>query len=143
MFEEREKLFEFSERASGARMHANYVRPGGVAWDLPIGLMDDIYDWAVKFPARIDEMEDVLTGNRIWKSRLIDIGIVHAQDALDWGFSGVMLRGSGIKWDVRKAQPYDAYDQVEFDVPVGTKGDCYDRLVLQNSLRRHISIKIF
>lgn len=141
MFEEREKLFEFSERASGARMHANYVRPGGVAWDLPIGLMDDIYDWAVKFPARIDEMEDVLTGNRIWKSRLIDIGIVHAQDALDWGFSGVMLRGSGIKWDVRKAQPYDAYDQVEFDVPVGTKGDCYDRYICRvEEMRQSLNI---
>lgn len=108
-------------------MHANYVRPGGVAWDLPLGLMDDIYDWAVKFPARIDELEDVLTENRIWKQRLIDIGIVNASDALNWGFSGVMLRGSGVKWDLRKTQPYDVYDQVEFDVPVGTKGDCYDR----------------
>ncbi|KAI6189161.1 Complex I-49kD [Aphelenchoides besseyi] len=127
LFEEREKLFEFSERVSGARMHANYVRPGGVAWDLPLGLMDDIYDWAVKFPERIDELEDVLTENRIWKQRLIDIGIVDADNALNWGFSGVMLRGSGIKWDIRKTQPYEVYDQVEFDVPVGTKGDCYDR----------------
>ncbi|KAK0397649.1 hypothetical protein QR680_002202 [Steinernema hermaphroditum] len=127
MFEEREKLFEFSERVSGARMHANYVRPGGVAWDLPLGLMDDIYDWAVKFPERIDELEDMLTENRIWKARTIDIGLVNASDALNWGFSGVMLRGSGIKWDVRKQQPYDAYDQVQFDVPIGTKGDCYDR----------------
>ncbi|KAI6215930.1 Complex I-49kD [Aphelenchoides besseyi] len=127
LFEEREKLFEFSERVSGARMHANYVRPGGVAWDLPLGLMDDIYDWAVKFPERIDELEDVLTENRIWKQRLIDVGIVDADNALNWGFSGVMLRGSGIKWDIRKTQPYEVYDQVEFDVPVGTKGDCYDR----------------
>lgn len=127
LFEEREKLFEFSERVSGARMHANYVRPGGVAWDLPLGLLDDIYDWAEKFPQRIDELEDMLTENRIWKHRLVDVGIVNADDALEWGFSGVMLRGSGIKWDLRKVQPYDAYDQVEFDVPVGTKGDCYDR----------------
>nr|CAD2161855.1 unnamed protein product [Meloidogyne enterolobii] len=127
MFEEREKLFEFSERASGARMHANYIRPGGVAWDIPLGLLDDIYDWCVKFPSRIDELEDVLTENRIWKKRTKDIGIVKASDALNWGFSGVMLRGSGIKWDLRKTQPYDAYSQVEFDVPVGTQGDCYDR----------------
>jgi len=127
MFEEREKLFEFSERVSGARMHSNYIRAGGVAWDLPLGMLDDIYDWAIKFPQRIDEMEDVLTENRIWKQRLIDIGIVDASDALNWGFSGVMLRGSGVKWDLRKTQPYEVYDQVEFDVPVGTKGDCYDR----------------
>ncbi|CAJ0591033.1 unnamed protein product [Cylicocyclus nassatus] len=124
---EREKLLEFSERVCGARMHANYVRPGGVAWDLPLGLLDDIYDWLEKFPERIDEFEDMLTENRIWKARTIDIGIVTAADALNWGFSGVMLRGSGVKQDVRKTQPYDAYDQVEFDVPVGTKGDCYDR----------------
>ena len=127
MFEEREKLFEFSERVSGARMHANYVRPGGVAWDMPLGMMDDIYDWAVKFPERIDELEDVLTENRIWKARLIDIGLVSAADALNWGFTGVMVRGSGIKQDVRKTQPYDAYGEMEFDVPIGTKGDCYDR----------------
>lgn len=141
MFEEREKLFEFSERVSGARMHANYVRPGGVAWDLPIGMLDDIYDWAIRFPARIDELEDMLTENRIWKQRLIDIGIVSAKDALNWGFSGVMLRGSGIKWDVRKTQPYDAYDQVEFDVPVGTKGDCYDRYLCRvEEMRQSLNI---
>ncbi|KHJ99832.1 respiratory-chain NADH dehydrogenase, subunit, partial [Oesophagostomum dentatum] len=127
MFEEREKMFEFSERVSGARMHVNYIRPGGVAWDLPIGLMDDIYDWAVKFPERIDELEDMLTENRIWKARTVDIGLVSAADALNWGFTGVMVRGSGIKQDVRKTQPYEVYDQMEFDVPIGTKGDCYDR----------------
>lgn len=127
MFEEREKLFEFSERASGARMHTNYIRPGGVAWDIPIGLLDDIYDWCVKFPERIDEFEDMLTENRIWKQRTIDIGIVSASDALNWGCSGVMLRGSGIKWDIRKTQPYEIYNELEFDVPIGTKGDCYDR----------------
>ncbi|VDN54614.1 unnamed protein product, partial [Dracunculus medinensis] len=141
LFEEREKLFELVERASGARMHANYVRPGGVAWDLPLGLMDDIYDWCVKFPQRIDELEDMLTENRIWKARTIDIGLVSASDALNWGFSGVMLRGSGIKWDVRKAQPYDAYDEVEFDVPVGTKGDCYDRYLCRVEEMRQ-SLKI-
>ncbi|GMR32001.1 hypothetical protein PMAYCL1PPCAC_02196, partial [Pristionchus mayeri] len=141
MFEEREKLFEFSERVSGARMHANYVRPGGVAWDLPLGLMDDIYDWAVKFPERIDELEDMLTENRIWKARTIDIGLVSAADALNWGFTGVMVRGSGIKQDVRKTQPYDAYDQVEFDVPIGTKGDCYDRYMCRvEEMRQSLNI---
>ncbi|EFO98124.1 CRE-GAS-1 protein [Caenorhabditis remanei] len=141
MFEEREKLFEFSERVSGARMHANYVRPGGVAWDMPIGLMDDIYDWAIKFPERIDELEDMLTENRIWKARTIDIGLVSAADALNWGFTGVMVRGSGIKQDVRKTQPYDAYDQVEFDVPIGTKGDCYDRYLCRiEEMRQSLNI---
>ncbi|VDK20612.1 unnamed protein product [Anisakis simplex] len=127
MFEEREKLFEFTERASGARMHANYVRPGGVAWDIPLGWLDDVYDWATKFPERIDELEDMLTENRIWKARTMDVGIVSADDAMNWGFTGVMLRGSGVKWDVRKAQPYDAYADLEFDVPIGVKGDSYDR----------------
>lgn len=127
MFEEREKLCEFYERVSGARMHANYIRPGGVQYDLPLGLMDDIYDWARKFNQRIDEVEDVLTENRIWKQRTVGIGVLTAADALYWGMSGAMLRGSGIKWDLRKTQPYDAYDQVDFDVPIGSHGDCYDR----------------
>ena len=94
---------------------------------MPLGLMDDIYDFTAKFGERIDEMEDVLTANRIWKQRTVDIGIVTAEDALNYGFSGVMLRGSGIKWDLRKAAPYDAYHLVDFDIPVGAKGDCYDR----------------
>lgn len=127
LFEEREKMMEFYERVSGARMHAAYVRPGGVALDLPLGLMDDIYDFTSKFGERIDEMEDVLTANRIWKHRTVDIGIVSAEDALNYGFSGVMLRGSGIKWDLRKTQPYDAYHLLDFEVPVGATGDCYDR----------------
>ncbi|XP_050082240.1 NADH-ubiquinone oxidoreductase 49 kDa subunit-like [Anopheles aquasalis] len=127
LFEEREKMMEFYERVSGARMHAAYIRPGGVAQDLPLGLLDDIYEFAAKFGERLDEVEDVLTTNRIWVQRTVDIGIVTAEDALNYGFSGVMLRGSGIKWDLRKAQPYDAYDRVEFEVPIGTKGDCYDR----------------
>jgi len=127
LFEEREKMMEFYERVSGARMHAAYVRPGGVSLDLPIGLMEDIHAFCMNFAARVDEVEVLLTGNRIWKQRLVDIGTVTADEALDYGMSGVMLRGSGVPWDLRKDQPYDAYDRVEFDVPVGTKGDCYDR----------------
>jgi len=127
LFEEREKMMEFYERASGARMHAAYVRPGGVHQDLPIGLMDDIYDFLTKFGERLDEVEDLVTDNRLWRARTTDIGVISAEDALNFGCSGVMLRGSGIKWDLRKVQPYDAYDLVDFDVPVGTKGDCYDR----------------
>ncbi|XP_018330861.1 NADH-ubiquinone oxidoreductase 49 kDa subunit [Agrilus planipennis] len=127
LFEEREKLMEFYERVSGARMHAAYIRPGGVSLDLPIGLLDDIYDFSRKFNERLDEVEDVLTTNRLWMQRTVDVGIVSAEDALNYGFSGVMLRGSGIKWDLRKSQPYDAYHLVDFDVPIGVKGDCYDR----------------
>ncbi|EJU02824.1 NADH dehydrogenase I D subunit [Dacryopinax primogenitus] len=126
-FEEREKLMEFYERVSGARMHANYVRPGGVSFDLPNGLLEDIFKWATQFSSRVDEFEEVLTANRIWKVRTIGIGPVTAQEALDYSFSGVMLRGSGIAWDLRKVQPYECYDQVEFDVPVGKNGDSYDR----------------
>ncbi|KAK1927497.1 nife hydrogenase-like protein [Papiliotrema laurentii] len=126
-FEEREKLMEFYERVSGARMHAAYVRPGGVAFDLPHGLLDDIFKWATQFSSRVDEIEEVVTGNRIWKQRTIGIGTVTAQQALDYSFSGVMLRGSGVPWDLRKVQPYDKYDEVEFDIPVGKNGDCYDR----------------
>ena len=126
-FEEREKLMEFYERVSGARLHAAYIRPGGVAYDLPHGLLEDIYKWATAFSQRVDEIEEVVTGNRIWKQRTVGIGPVTAQQALDYSFSGVMLRGSGIPWDIRKVAPYDAYDKVEFDIPVGKNGDCYDR----------------
>nr|CAG4641480.1 EOG090X01LY [Eurycercus lamellatus] len=141
LFEEREKMMEFYERVSGARMHAAYVRPGGVSLDMPLGLMDDIYDFSSKFGERIDEMEDVLTANRIWKQRTVDIGIVSAEDALNYGFSGVMLRGSGIKWDLRKSQPYDAYDLVDFEVPVGATGDCYDRYLCRvEEMRQSIRI---
>eukprot|EP00951_Prasinocladus_malaysianus_P050617 scaffold682251_cov768-Prasinocladus_malaysianus.AAC.1 len=104
-FEEREKLMEFYERVSGARMHAAYVRPGGVSLDLPLGLCEDIYYFAQNFASRIDEMEEMLTNNRIWKQRLVDVGVVTAEEALNWGFSGVMLRGSGVAWDLRKTQP--------------------------------------
>jgi NADH:ubiquinone oxidoreductase subunit D len=126
-FEEREKLLEFYERVSGARMHAAYIRPGGVAADLPAGLLADIHTFTAQFGHRVDEMEELLTGNRIWKQRLIGIGVVTAQQAIDWGFTGVMLRGSGVAWDLRKDQPYEVYDRVPFYVPVGTRGDCYDR----------------
>ena len=120
-FEEREKLMEFYERVSGARMHAAYIRPGGVAQDLPLGLSEDIYRFSRQFASRIDEMEEMLTNNRIWKQRLVDVGIVTAEQALDWGFSGAMLRGSGISWDLRKTQPYDVYDRIDFQVPVGSR----------------------
>lgn len=123
-FEEREKLMEFYERVSGARLHAAYIRPGGVAYDLPHGMLDDIFKWATQFSSRVDEIEEVVTGNRIWKGRTVGIGKVTAKEAMDYSFSGVMLRGSGIPWDIRKVAPYDAYDQVEFDIPVGVNGDC-------------------
>ena len=130
-FEEREKLMEFYERVSGARMHAAYVRPGGVAQDLNLNLCADIYRFCQQFASRIDEMEEMLTVNRIWKQRLVDVAIVKAEEALDWGFSGVMLRGSGVRWDLRKTQPYDVYSQLDFQVPAGTHGDCYDRYLIR------------
>jgi NADH dehydrogenase (ubiquinone) Fe-S protein 2 len=142
-FEEREKLFEFYERVSGARMHAAYVRPGGVSQDLPIGLMEDIHQFTQQFASRIDEMEEMLTNNRIWKQRLVDIGVVSAEDALNWSFSGPMLRGSGVNWDLRKTQPYDVYDKMVFDVPVGTQGDCYDRYLCRvEEMRQSLRIII-
>lgn len=141
LFEEREKLCEFYERVCGARMHAAYVRPGGVDRDLPLGLMDDIYDWTSKFGQRIDEVDDVLTPNRIWRQRTQDIGVITAEEALNYGFSGVMLRGSGIKWDIRQVQPYDAYGEVDFDVPIGVNGDCYDRyLCRMEEMRQSLRI---
>lgn len=140
-FEEREKLMEFYERVSGARMHAAYFRPGGVNQDLPKGLLNDIYIFCEQFNTRLDEIEEMLTNNRIWKQRLVDIGVISAKDALNLGFSGVMLRGSGISWDLRKTQPYEIYNQLEFDVPVGTNGDCYDRYLIRIEEMRQ-SIKI-
>lgn len=141
LFEEREKMMEFYERASGARMHAAYVRPGGVSLDIPLGLMDDIYQFIEQFGQRIDEVDDLLSGNRIWKSRTVDVGVISAEDALLYGFSGVMLRGSGIKWDLRKQQPYDCYDKMEFDIPVGTRGDCFDRyLCRMEEMRQSLRI---
>lgn len=130
-FEEREKLMEFYERISGARMHAAYFRPGGVHTDLPKKMLADIHLFVSQFNLRLLEIEEMLTENRIWKQRLVDIGVVSAADALDWGFSGPMLRGSGIKWDIRKSQPYEVYDKVDFEVPIGTNGDCYDRYLIR------------
>jgi NADH dehydrogenase (ubiquinone) Fe-S protein 2 len=126
-FEEREKLMEFYERVSGARMHAAYVRPGGVAYDLPLGLLEDMNTFVGTFSRRVDEMEELLTNNRIWKQRLVDVGIVSGRDALAWGFSGVLLRGSGVPWDLRKDMPYEVYSEIPFNVPVGQRGDCFDR----------------
>nr|YP_003288836.1 NADH dehydrogenase subunit 7 [Saccharina angustata]BAI48701.1 NADH dehydrogenase subunit 7 [Saccharina angustata] len=140
-FEEREKLMEFYERVSGARMHASYFRPGGVSQDITIGLIDDIFSFAAQFGQRLDEIEEMLTDNRIWQERLVDIGVVNAQEAIDWGFSGVMLRGSGIRWDLRKNEPYDAYSELSFQGVVGKTGDCYDRyLVRVEEMRQSLSI---
>jgi len=140
-FEEREKLLEFHEAASGARLHANYFRPGGVAKDLPAGLEERIGEWADAFPKLVDDLQTLLTGNRIWKQRTVDIGAIGAEDALAWGFAGPCLRASGVPWDLRRSQPYDMYDQVEFDVPVGRNGDCYDRyLVRMEEMRQSARI---
>ena len=126
-FEEREKLMIFYERACGARLHAAYFRPGGVHQDLPPELIDDIDTWADAFPRVLDDIETLLTENRIFKQRNVDIGVVTEEDIQNWAFSGVMVRGSGLAWDLRRAQPYECYDEFEFQIPVGTNGDCYDR----------------
>jgi NADH-quinone oxidoreductase subunit D len=126
-FEEREKLMVFYERASGARMHANYFRVGGVRQDLPPELVQDISDWCDHFPKVCDDLEGLFGGNRIFKQRNVDIGVVTREEALAWGFSGVMVRGSGIAWDLRRNQPYECYSDLEFDIPLGVNGDCYDR----------------
>src|SRR4051794_28721394 len=130
-FEEREKLMEFYERVSGARLHSAYFRPGGVHQDLPAGLTDDLLAWADNFPKVLDAIERLLTENRIFKQRTVDIGIVSAEDAIDWGLCGPMLRASGIAWDLRKAQPYDVYERMDFDVPIGRSGDCWDRYLVR------------
>ena len=140
-FEEREKLMEFYERVSGARLHAAYFRPGGVHRDLPSGLVEDIAAFCESFPAIIDDVEALLTDNRIFRQRTVDIGVVDRDDALDWGFSGPMLRASGVPWDLRKAQPYDVYGLMEFDIPVGRNGDCFDRyLVRVEEMRQSLRI---
>lgn len=130
-FEEREIGMEFYERVCGARLHANYFRPGGVAQDLPAGLGEDMYAWADKVLKFIADMEGLLTENRIFKQRTVDIGIVSKKEALDWGFTGPMLRASGVPWDLRKSQPYDTYEEMDFDIPVGTTGDCYARYLVR------------
>lgn len=126
-FEEREKLMVFYERASGSRMHAAYFRPGGVHQDLPPDLLKDIAVWCEEFPQKLKDIETLLTENRIFKQRNVDIGVVSKQDCYDWGFSGIMVRGSGIAWDLRRTQPYEVYSELDFKIPLGKNGDCYDR----------------
>ncbi len=140
-FEEREKLMVFYERASGSRMHAHYVRPGGITRDIPAGLTDDIMAFCEHFPKVLDDIEGLLTENRIFKQRNVDIGVISAEDAIAWGFSGPMLRGSGIPWDLRRAQPYEVYDELDFQIPIGKNGDCYDRYILR-MLEMRESVKI-
>ena len=140
-FEQREILMEFCERVCGARLHMNYFRPGGVSLDMPAGLAEDIWAWTEEFPKCLEDLEELLTENRIFKQRSVDVGVIDAAQALDWGFSGPCLRASGVAWDLRKAQPYDAYDRVEFDVPIGKHGDCYDRyLVRMYEMRESLKI---
>jgi NADH-quinone oxidoreductase subunit D len=140
-FEEREKLMVFYERACGARLHAAYFRPGGVHQDLPDALLDDVEAWCDPFLGVLDDIDGLLTESRIFKQRNVDIGVVSEQDILDWGFSGVMVRGSGLAWDLRRAQPYECYDEFEFQVPVGKNGDCYDRYLCRMQEMRE-SVKI-
>ncbi|WP_134678835.1 NADH-quinone oxidoreductase subunit D [Paracoccus ravus] len=128
-FEAREELMVFYERACGARLHAAYFRPGGVHQDLPPDLLDDIEEWCERFPRLVDDLDTLLTENRIFKQRLVDIGIVTEEDCLNWGYTGVMVRGSGLAWDLRRSQPYECYDEFEFQIPVGKTGDCYDRFL--------------
>jgi NADH dehydrogenase (ubiquinone) Fe-S protein 2 len=140
-FEEREKLMFFYESVSGARMHTAYIRPGGVFNDIPIGLLSDIFLFCEQFSSRLDEIEDLLSSNRIWKQRLVDVGVVSYSDAFAWSFSGVMLRGSGVSWDLRKNQSYEVYDEMDFTVPVGVKGDCFDRYLIRLAeMRESLSI---
>jgi NADH-quinone oxidoreductase subunit D len=140
-FEEREKLMVFYECASGARLHAAYFRPGGVHQDLAPQLVDDIGVWCDEFLPRLADIDELLTGNRIFKQRNVDIGVVSLEDAWAWGFSGVMVRGSGAAWDLRKSQPYECYDEMEFDIPIGKNGDCYDRyLIRMEEMRQSVAI---
>jgi len=140
-FEEREKLMEFYDDVSGARMHAAYVRPGGVSQDMPAALPEKIAKWAAGFPKIIDDMEGLLTENRIFKQRTVDIGVINAEEAQAWGFTGPNLRASTIPWDLRKAQPYDGYEKYSFDIPIGKHGDCYDRYLVRVAEMRE-SVKI-
>ena len=140
-FEERETLMTFYERVSGSRLHANYFRPGGVHQDMTRGLKEDIGKFCNSFPKIIDDLETLLTDNRIFKQRNVDIGVVSKEDALEYSFSGVMMRGSGIPWDLRKSQPYECYDQLDFKIPIGKNGDCYDRYLCRIDEMRE-SVKI-
>ena len=140
-FEEREKLMVFYERASGARLHANFFRPGGVRQDLPDALIDDIETWAKAFHKPLGDIDRLITGNRIFKQRNVDIGVVSAEQAMARGFSGVMVRGSGIAWDLRRSQPYECYSELDFEIPLGVNGDCYDRYLCRMQEMRE-SVKI-
>ena len=140
-FEEREKLMEFYERASGARMHACFVRPGGVNNNISNNFLEDIFQFVYQFSSRLDEIEELLTFNRVWKQRLTDVGVISKKDSLNWGFSGVMLRSTGTQWDLRKSQPYEAYSKIKFHIPVTFKGDCYDRyLIRMEEMRQSLKI---
>jgi NADH-quinone oxidoreductase subunit D len=140
-FEQREKLMEFYERACGARLHAAYFRPGGVHQDLPAGLLDDIAEFCELFPQVVDDFETLLTDNRIFRQRTVDVGAISAEDAYDWGFSGPCLRASGVPWDLRRAQPYECYEELDFQIPVGKNGDCFDRyLVRIEEMRQSVKI---
>jgi NADH dehydrogenase (ubiquinone) Fe-S protein 2 len=140
-FEEREKLMTFYEQVSGARMHASYIRPGGISCDLPIGLIKDIYTFIKQYGSRLNEIEELLTRNRIWRQRLLNVGIVSRKQALSYAFSGVLLRSSGVKWDLRKNSPYEVYSKLNFKIPYGLNGDCYDRYLLRiEEMRQSINI---
>jgi NADH dehydrogenase (ubiquinone) Fe-S protein 2 len=140
-FEEREKLMEFYERVSGARMHASFIKIGGISEDLPLNLLDDIYNFSQTFSSRIDELEELLTNNRIWKYRLVNIGVITQEQAFTYGFSGVLLRSTGLNWDLRKIAPYEIYSKLCFDIPIGTTGDCYDRYLLRiEEMRQSLGI---
>jgi NADH-quinone oxidoreductase subunit D len=141
LFEQREYMMQFYERVSGARLHSAYFRPGGVHQDMPAGMDADILQFAESFPKYLDDLENVLSDNRIWKQRTVDIGVVDIEDALSWGFTGPMLRGSGVPWDLRRAEPYEVYDRLDFEIPVGKNGDCYDRYLIRvEEMRQSINI---
>ncbi len=141
LFEEREKMLSFYERASGARFHSAYIRPGGVHQDIPDGMLEDVSIFCDGFVKYLDDVEGLLTNNRIWKQRTVDIGVVSVDDALAWGFSGPMLRGSGVAWDLRRSQPYEIYDELDFAIAIGKNGDCYDRyLVRMEEMRESVKI---
>jgi NADH-quinone oxidoreductase subunit D len=143
MFAEREKLYQYSERVSGARMHAAWFRPGGVHQDMPAGLAEDIRAWCEGFPKVLDEMQSLVADNRIFKQRNVDIGVITAKEAIAWGFTGPCLRASGIAWDLRKSQPYEIYADLDFEVPVGRNGDCYDRfMVRMEEMRQSVRLVI-
>lgn len=140
-FEEREKLMDFYERVSGARMHSNFFRPGGVYQDIPLGMLDDLFEFCIQFPTRLDEIEDLLFSNFIWRQRLINVGILGFEEAIDFGLSGVMLRSTGIAWDIRNKYPYEVYDTLNFQVPISYNGDCFDRFILRiEEMRQSVNI---